>query len=220
MDALRAALRQTPLMLALAIGLGVGIVLALTTHDITTLTRTLIAWDAAVAAYLGAVWLQTRGITSQHMIAHAAEVDEGRYFVLFVSLAGVAASLTAIILELQAKLEPGMAKNLHVAFVFATVALSWLFVHTSFAKHYAHEYFGPADEGGTRKGLIFPGDEDPDFGDFFHFSLVIGVANQTADVQISAKPIRRVVTLHGVLAFVFNTVILALTINLAAGLFS
>ncbi len=124
MDALRAALRHKPLMLALATGLALGIVLALTTHDLTTLTRTLIAWDVAVAVYLGAVWLQTRRITSQHMIAHAAEVDEGRYFVLFVSIAGVAASLTAIILELQAKLEPGVAKNLHVAFVFTTVALS------------------------------------------------------------------------------------------------
>ncbi len=220
MDTLRAVLRQTPLVLALAIGLILGIVLALTTHDITPLTRTLIAWDVAVAVYLGAVWIQTRSVTSERMIAHAAEADEGRYFVLFVSVAGVAASLTAIVLELQAKLDPGAAKNLHVAFVFATVALSWLFVHTSFAKHYAHEYFGPADKGGIRKGLIFPGDEHPNFGDFFHFSFVIGVANQTADIQITTKPIRRVVTLHGVLSFLFNTVILALTINLAASLFS
>jgi uncharacterized membrane protein len=206
-------------MLALASGLGLGVALALTQDDHADLTRMLIAWDVALAIYMVAVWWQTRGITSQHMIEHAAEVDEGRYFVLFVSLAGVLASLTAIILELQSRLEPGMTKNAHVVFVFATVALSWLFVHTSFAKHYAHEYYGPADGGGIRKGLIFPGGEAPDFGDFFHFALVIGVAAQTADIQIAAKPIRRIVTLHGVLAFVFNTVILALTLNLAAGLF-
>jgi uncharacterized membrane protein len=216
---LRALLRHTPLMLALVAGLGLAAALAFT-DAFAGLTRTLIAWDAAIATYLLAVWLQTRGITSKHMISHAAEVDDGRYFVLFVSLAGVLASLTAIILELQSTLEPGANRSTHVAFVFVTVALSWLFVHTSFAKHYAHEYYGPADDGGIRKGLIFPGGEDPDFGDFFHFALVIGVAAQTADIQISAKPIRRVVTLHGVLAFVFNTVILALTINLAAGLFS
>jgi len=207
-------------MLALLAGLGLGIALTVTQNDFAALTRMLIAWDAAVAVYLIAVWLQTRGVTSQHMIEHAAEADEGRYFVLFVSIAGVVASLTAIILELHAKLEPGMGRNAHLGFVFVTVALSWLFVHTSFAKHYAHEYYGPAESGGVRKGLIFPGGEEPDFGDFFHFSLVIGVAAQTADIQISAKPIRRIVTLHGVLAFVFNTVILALTINLAAGLFS
>lgn len=217
---LRAFWRHTPLMLALAAGLILGVALALTENDYADLTRMLLAWDVAIGVYLLAVWLHTRGISSKHMIEHAAEVDEGRYFVLFVSLAGVLASFTAIILELQSKLEPGMTKNAHVAFVFTTVALSWLFVHTSFAKHYAHEYFGPAEDSGIRKGVIFPGGEDPDFADFFHFALVIGVAAQTADIQISSKPIRRIVTLHGVLAFVFNTVILALTINLAAGLFN
>lgn len=217
---LRALWRHTPLMLALAAGLILGLALAFTQNGLAHLTRTLLAWDVAIGVYLLAVWLHTRGITSQHMIERAAEVDEGRYFVLFVSIAGVLASFTAIILELQSKLEPGMTKNAHVAFVFTTVALSWLFVHTSFAKHYAHEYFGPGGDGGIRKGLIFPGGEDPDFADFFHFALVIGVAAQTADIQISSKPIRHIVTLHGVLAFLFNTVILALTINLAAGLFN
>ena len=217
---LRAVSRHTPLMLALVGGVGLGAVLALTDNQFSTLTRALIAWDAAVAIYLFSIWRQTSGITSKRLIQHAAEVDDGRYFVLFVSLAGVIASLTAIIVELQSRLEPGMTKSAHVAFVFVTVALSWLFVHTSFAKHYAHEYFGPAGKGEIRKGLIFPGGEEPDFGDFMHFALVIGVAAQTADIQISAKPIRRVVTLHGVLAFVFNTVILALTINLAASLFA
>jgi len=217
---LRAVVRQTPLLAAVVAGAVAALALVFVRNELAPLTRALLAWDAAIAAYLITVWAQTRGVTSVAMTAHAAEVDEGRYFVLFVSLAGVLASLTAIILELQAQLEPGMAKNAHVAFVFFTVALSWLFVHTSFAKHYAHEYFGPAEAGDIRKGLNFPGDQEPDFGDFFHFSLVIGVASQTADIQIAAKAIRRIVTLHGVVAFLFNTVILALTINLAAGLFS
>jgi uncharacterized membrane protein len=217
-DALRAFVRHTPMMLALLVGGVTGIVLALAAHDVTPLSRALIAWDAAAVVYLITVLIQTHGITSQSIIAHAAEVDDGRYFTLFISLAAVLASITAIVLELSS--EAGPERSLHVGFVFLTVAISWLFVHTSFAKHYAHEYFGPADDGGIRKGLIFPGGDDPDFGDFFHFALVIGVAAQTADVQIAAKPIRRVVTLHGVLAFVFNTVILALTINMAAGLFS
>lgn len=216
---LRAVVRHTPLMLAIVAGFVAALGLALTANGLAPLTRALIAWDVSVTAYLLALWGQTRRATSQRMIAHAADVDDGRYFVLFVSLAAVAASLTAIVLELQAHLEPGMTKNAHVAFVFITVALSWLFVHTSFAKHYAHEFFGPDGAGGIRGGLIFPGGEEPDFSDFTHFALVIGVAAQTADIQISAKPIRRVVTLHGVLAFVFNTVILALTINLAAALF-
>ncbi len=217
---LRAVLRHTPLMLALMVGAATWFALTLLAQELAPLTRTLAAWDVAAATYLIAIWAQTHGVTSQHMAEHAADVDEGRYFVLFVSLAAVLASVNAIILELQARPDPGADRALHGAFVFVTVALSWLFVHASFAKHYAHEFYGPADEDGIRKGLIFPGGEEPDFADFFHFALVIGVANQTADIQISAKPIRRVVTLHGVLAFVFNTVILALTINIVAGLFS
>lgn len=220
MATLRAVLRHTPLMAAFVLGLAAGLALAFAPNPLTPLTRALIAWDVAVAAYLIAVWVQTRRLTAKNMAAHAAETEDGKYFVLFVSLAAVAASITAIVLELQQRLPPGLEKNLQVALVFATVALSWLFVHTSFAKHYAHDYFGPAEESGIRKGLIFPGDDAPDFGDFFHFALVIGVANQTADVQIAAKSIRRIVTLHGVVAFLFNTVILALTINLAAGLFT
>jgi uncharacterized membrane protein len=206
-------------MLALAIGAVLGAVLMFTAHNLEPVTRALIAWDAAVAAYLLAVLLQTRGITSQHMIDHAADVDEGRYFVLFVSVTAVLASLTAIVLELRSDLEPGITRGAYVAFVFITVALSWLFVHTSFAKHYAHEYYGPGVRDGIRQGLIFPGDKEPDFADFFHFAMVIGVAAQTADIQISAKAIRRIVTLHGVLAFVFNTVILALAISLAGDVF-
>lgn len=217
---LRAVLRHTPLMLAISLGLVTAAALALIDNPLTALTRALVAWDAAVATYLAAVWAQTRGVTAKDMARHAADIDDGRDFVLFVSLFAVAASVTAIVLELQARLAPGLAKNLHVGFVFLTVALSWLFVHTSFAKHYAHEYFGPEDGGGVREGLLFPGGEPPDFADFFHVALVIGVANQTADVQIASKAIRRIVTLHGVVAFVFNTVILALTINLAAGLFN
>jgi uncharacterized membrane protein len=135
-----------------------------------------------------------------------------------LSLAAVALSIVAAIAEVGAAAE---SKSWHIAFVFGTVALSWLFVHTTLAAHYTHEYYGPDDDGeGTREGLIFPGDEKPDFWDFWHFALVIGVANQTADVQISSKTIRRIVTMHGIIAFVFNTVILALTINQAAGLFT
>lgn len=220
LSTLRAVLRHRPLIWAAALGLAAAFVTAIVPNPLTPLTRALAAWDVGISVYLVTLFFQTHNVSPRILERRAADTDDGRYFVLLVSLAGVAASLTAIVLELQAHTEPGPAKNLHVAFVFFTVALSWMFVHASFAKHYAHEFFGPTDRGkGTRRGLIFPGDEEPDFGDFFHFAFVIGVANQTADIQISSKAIRSVVTLHGIAAFVFNTVILALTINLAASLF-
>ena len=103
---------------------------------------------------------------------------------------------------------------------FATVAGSWLFVQVMFALHYAHEFFAEDEEEQShRAGLLFPGDEPPDYWDFLHFSIIIGVASQTADIQITSKTLRRLGTAHSLTAFGFNTVVLALTINLLASLF-
>jgi len=102
------------------------------------------------------------------------------------------------------------------------VAVSWFLVQLIFALHYAHEYFMPVDPDGQDTcagGLAFPGDEVPDFWDFLHFSIVIGVASQTADIGWTRRTLRRIGTVHCVIAFVFNTAVLALGINLVAGLF-
>ena len=140
-----------------------------------------------------------------------------------ISLASAAASLIAIWRELgTAKGLEGVAAQALVALAFGTVALSWLFTHLIFATHYAHEYYAPDEDDCERAGLLFPAhreEEKPDFWDFVHFALVIGVANQTADVQIRSRGIRRIVTIHGIVAFLFNTVILAISINFAASLF-
>jgi hypothetical protein len=103
-------------------------------------------------------------------------------------------------------------------FSVCTVGLSWLYVHIIFALHYAHGFYAPRDDGkGDQGGLIFPGEEDADYWDFLHFALIIGVACQTADVQISDRGVRRLSSVHSLTAFVFNTVIVALAVNLAVG---
>jgi uncharacterized membrane protein len=88
------------------------------------------------------------------------------------------------------------------------------------AVHYAHAYYWPKNDatGEHFGGLDFPGGEAPDYFDFLYFAFVMGATGQTSDVAITAKPIRRLATLHGVLAFAFNTVLLALTVNVAATL--
>ncbi len=139
--------------------------------------------------------------------------------------AAAAASLWAVAAELTAaRGQHGLAETLHVALAFATVALSWFMVQLIYALHYAHEYYAPAPDApkarsGDAGGLAFPGGEPPDYWDFLHFAIVIGVAAQTADIAFTSKTLRRVGTVHSVLAFVFNTVVLALTISLLAGLF-
>lgn len=180
-------------------------------------TRALIAYDVVCAVFVASVMIGTGGRSPDSMARWAARQDEGRGIWLFVGVAGAVASGVAIVNEFgAAHALSGPEKNAHIAFVFITIALSWLFIHTIFAAHYAHEYYAPDDESGTREGLKFPGDDAPTFWDFIHFAYVIGVAAQTADIAITCPEVRRVVTWHCVMTFLFNTGVLAITINVAA----
>jgi uncharacterized membrane protein len=101
-----------------------------------------------------------------------------------------------------------------------SVISGWLLVHVIFALHYAHLFYARDTTSDTDLGgLLFPGGGAPDYQDFVHFALVIGVAAQTADIAFTDKRQRRLGTLHSLVAFVFNTMVVALAINLAAGLF-
>ena len=112
-------------------------------------------------------------------------------------------------------------KVVHIALAFVTVVASWLMVQMIFALHYAHEYYGVDEDDGARDamGIEFPGTLDPDYWDFLYFAIVIGVACATADANITSKGLRQIATVHCMVAFAFNTIIVALTINLTAGLF-
>ena len=99
------------------------------------------------------------------------------------------------------------------ALAIATVILSWAFIHTIFALHYAHDFYG---KGQRATGLKFPGDGQPDYWDFIYFSFVIGMTFQVSDVAVTNKWIRRSVVAHGVLSFFFTTTVVALTVNMAA----
>ena len=219
MNAIAALFRRKTILAGIAAGIAVAVLLHTIANTLTPLTRGLAAWDAGIVGYLATLFYLLRHATPDKIAAKVAATDEGRFFILFISLLAFVASIVAIVAEAgQASAAHGIDKPERVAFVLITVALSWLFVHTTFANHYAHEFYGQGAANEGRGGLIFPGDLDPNFWDFMHFGLVIGVANQTADIQISSKSIRNVVTVHGIIAFVFNTVILALAINFAASM--
>jgi uncharacterized membrane protein len=121
------------------------------------------------------------------------------------------------------KAAPGSEPAFYLAMVIATIVLSWSLVHTVFSLHYAHAYYGPADDEDDADGLVggleFPSDTTPDYWDFMYFSYVVGMTCQVSDVQISGKNLRRMALIHGVVAFFFNTIILALTINIVASSF-
>ena len=219
MNPITAIFRRKAILVGVAAGVAVALLLHALANALTPLTRGLAAWDAGIVGYLATLFWLLRHATPDRIAAKVAATDEGRFFILFISLLAFVLSIAAIVAEAgQAAAAHGADKPARVAFVLITVALSWLFVHTTFANHYAHEYYGQSPANEARGGLIFPGDLDPNFWDFMHFALVIGVANQTADILISSKSIRNVVTVHGCIAFVFNTVILALAINFAASM--
>jgi len=149
--------------------------------------------------------------------------DESRFMVLTFAIIAASVSLMAILFHLQVKNVDGLLRALHLGLAASTIISAWSFIHVTFAQHYAHEYFverkseldTPPE---LRGGLVFPGTDNPEFGDFIYFAMVIGVASATADVNITSKPMRRVATVHCVLAFFFNTTVLALTINIGASL--
>lgn len=202
---------------ALWLGLAVLIaVLALTPGQWDWPTRIAAGWGAGALVFLVLTFARLfRSRSVEAIRKRAAEMDQAGGAVLPLSLLAAAASVFIIVME-AAGGEPSAASAL---FSLGVIALSWLFVHVIFTLHYAHEFYAPKDKGkGDRQGLIFPGEDDADYWDFLHFALIIGVANQTADIQISSQKLRRIATLHSLVAFLFNTVILALAVNIAVNL--
>jgi uncharacterized membrane protein len=163
--------------------------------------------------------------TLDSMQAHAAQEDENQWVLLVVGTVAACAALAAIVAELGAVKDlVGWNKGAHIGLTAVTILSAWAFIHLLFALHYAHEYYGDRfDESSKaledRKGLHFPGERDPTYGDFLYYAFVIGCACATADVETLSPSMRRTTLAHGVVAFFFNTIILALTINIGAGLF-
>jgi uncharacterized membrane protein len=152
------------------------------------------------------------------MAADAERQQEGEWTIFWLTVGAVAASFAVIIEEFSAiKHVHGGPPALRVALLVVTLLLSWLMTHTAFALRYAHEYYAVSGrDGEVDGGLEFPGEKTPDYWDFLYFALVLGMTFQVSDVQITARKLRRLATVHGLLAFLFNTVILALSVNIGA----
>lgn len=150
----------------------------------------------------------------------AERQEEGEWTIFGVTVAAVTASFVAILGEFSLLKDlPEPSKSLHVGLVAGTLFVSWLMTHTIFAYRYAHEYYERDDATGKIIcGLSFPNDAVPDYWDFFYFALVLGMTFQVSDVQITSRSLRRLATVHGLLGFLFNTVILALSVNIGASL--
>jgi uncharacterized membrane protein len=205
----------------LFIGLLCGLIAAPLLPDVIKgTTRAIVTWDIGVLVYLALSAYLFTTERLDRMAEDAAAQEEGEWTIFWLTVAAVTFSFAAILGEFSdIKDSPPAHRNLHVILVAATLFLSWLMTHTSFAFRYAHEFYEVDEAGaGIVGGLEFPGEKQPDYLDFLYFSLVLGMTFQVSDVQISARKFRRLASVHGLLSFLFNTIILALTVNIAAGL--
>ncbi len=181
------------------------------------MTRALIAWNAAVWAYLIGMMLVIRRADHQKVRAVADQQDENGGVVLVVLLVAAVFSLSAIFFELSelADAEGGESAWRYTLTVLTLVG-SWLLVGVLFCFHYAHMYYRCKAK---EEPLKFPDDEkEPNYWDFLYFSFTISVAVQTSDISVMTRGMRKLVLGHSVLNFFFNLVILGLSINIAAGL--
>ena len=182
-------------------------------------TRVLIAWDCSTGLYLVLALAMMARSSIDRIRRRAAMQDEAQLVILGLTSITALVSLGGIMLELATAKKLGSHGPWpHIGLAVLTVFLSWSFLHTMFAVHYAHEYYIP-DEDGASEGLEFPGHEPPDYWDFMYYAFIIGTACATADVNIVSKPMRRTTTMHCIVTFFFNTTILALTVNIGAGFF-
>ena len=187
------------------------------------LVRAVFAWDATVLVFLAMTWTVMLRGGHETMRYRAAHYDASDFVLLLLCIVAVVASLVAITSMVVGIRDMATERKiLRLVVSVVTVVGSWLFLYTVLALHYAHQYYWPKRRPGQpeahRGGLEFPGGEAPDYLDFMYFSFVLGACSQTSDVAITSKEIRRLVMLHGTLAFAFNTVLLALTVNVAASL--
>jgi uncharacterized membrane protein len=196
--------------LFLSIAFGTAIALTLLAFPWRMATCVLAGWDAGVALYLVLTYRVMANASVASIRQRAAIVDEGAAALLILTPAAALASLVAVVIEL------GHAPSLsQISLAISTIVLSWAFMHSIFALHYAHEFYG---EGRDYRmgGLIFPGNDEPDYWDFLYYSLVVAMTAQVSDVQITSKIIRRLTTMHGAVSFFFNATVLALTVNIVS----
>lgn len=185
-------------------------------------TRSLIAWNVGAWAFIAMILIMMARSPDESIRAHAADEDEDPWILLLIGVVAATAAMAAIVWQLgPVKEMTGWRKVDHLLLVAATILSAWTFIHIMFALHYAAEYYGDtgATDDATRGGLEFPGETNPGWSEFLYQAFVIGTACATADVNATSKSMRRTCLVQGVVAFFFNTIILALTINIGAGLF-
>jgi uncharacterized membrane protein len=212
----------------LLISLVSALIVFFTIHSQLSLNTSLvITWITYSFVMLVLYWSTILSTHPLEMKKTAKVQDSNRTLIFLFVLAAALASLFVVVLLLSSTRQlNGMELSMHVLLSIAAVICSWALVHTVFVFRYAHLYYEDASASALNKdtkyaeGLQFPEEKEPDYLDFTYFSFVIGMTFQVSDVEISSKRIRRLALMHSLVSFAFNTVIVALSINIISGLIS
>jgi uncharacterized membrane protein len=199
----------------------VGVLAFILLKDYEPTIRFLMGWSAASITYLVLVFLMMHFVGNNNISKFSALEDDGKLAIYIISLLSGVVSLLAIFIHIGGMKDvPRNLKELAVLMTGVTFFTSWLVLHTAYCLHYAHVYYLEQKKNKKLSPLVFSGSKNPSYADFFHFSMVIGMTCQTADVVIQSSKIRSLITVHSMISFAFNATLLALTMSLVAGLMS
>ncbi len=183
----------------------------------------LLTWMAFAVSVIALVWIAFLTSHPREVRKIARIQDSSRLMLFSFVIVSSVVSLAAVYFLLKSAKEHGSHADSHIFLAITAVFVSWWLVHTIFTTRYAHIYYDTDSDDGSPKtggGLQFPDENEPDYLDFVYFSFVIGMTFQVSDVEISSRSIRRLAWLHGLISFIFNTAIVALSINIISGLVS
>jgi len=217
-------LHNMPAHTRLWIGLFVALITFVLTRNSVPAAQFILTWISFSFSIVFLFWITIITASPDDVRHIAKRQDSSRTIIFLFALVASFVSLFATILLLKGLPNTNQAGHAyHIAFSIIAVTLSWILIHTVFTFRYAHLYYTcHVMEEGIHKelegGLEFPSVDPPDYFDFAYFAFVIGMTFQVSDIQITSRHIRRLVLLHGLLSFVYSTVIVALTINILSGL--
>jgi uncharacterized membrane protein len=219
--AMRHPLSETTGPQRLLYGLLAGLASAALPLPLVWQFRGLLGWSVGVAVYLALAWWLCERFDAQKTRERAQAQDEPSVVLFLLMLLATMACVAAIVVMMQqGKAFSGTTRALHLALSVVALITSWLFIQTIFAFRYAHRYYHEEKlKEPDGPGLAFPGGQDPDYFDFLYYAHVVGMTSQVSDVQVTSREMRRLTLVHSVLSFGFNMLVLALSINVVAGVF-
>ncbi len=188
-------------------------------EKVEVFTRIVISWDVFGLCMLITIWRLFFSLQPEQVRKQAQIEDESRTIIFVIVLASVFISLMGIVILLNNKTKGLINTHIHAPVSILGVGISWLVLHSIFTLRYAHIYYDNiSDNNNIKGGIVFPEENYPDYLDFAYFAFVIGMTFQVSDTNVTLKKIRRLALLHGIISFVYNTIIVAISISIIINL--